>query len=68
MAATVSSVPPPGTSASATVSESAAFDERWAAWQTRGAARDRAARRKIAIAAPVLLVAVAVLFYAVLGR
>jgi hypothetical protein len=38
------------------------FDERWAAWLARGAAHDRAVRRKIAIAAPILAVVVAVLY------
>jgi hypothetical protein len=38
------------------------FDERWAAWLARGAAHDRAVRRKIAIAAPILAVMVAVLY------
>jgi hypothetical protein len=43
------------------------FDERWAAWLARGAAHDRAVRRTIAIAAPILAVVVAVL-YALLIR
>ena len=60
-------VAPPGTPTS-TVTESATFDERWAAWQARGAAHDRAVRRKMAIAAPILLVVVAVVMYALLGR
>jgi hypothetical protein len=38
------------------------FDERWAAWLARGAAHDRAVRRKIAIAAPILALVVAVLY------
>jgi hypothetical protein len=38
------------------------FDERWAAWLARGAAHDRAVRRRIAIAAPILAVVVAVLY------
>jgi hypothetical protein len=45
----------------------ATFEERWAAWQARGAAHDRAVRRKIAIAAPIIAV-VAVILYALLGR
>jgi hypothetical protein len=43
------------------------FDERWAAWEAKGAAHDRAVRRKMAIAAPILIVA-AVVIYALLGR
>ena len=37
-------------------------DERWAAWLARGEAHDRAVRRKIAIAAPILALVVAVLY------
>jgi hypothetical protein len=65
-AATV--VAPPGTPTSTPVTDSATFDERWAAWQAKGAAHDRAGRRKMAIAAPILLVVVAVVWYALLGR
>jgi hypothetical protein len=38
------------------------FDERWTAWQARGAAHDRALRRRIAIAAPIVAIVGAVLF------
>jgi hypothetical protein len=48
--------------------EARSFDERWAAWQAKGAARDRSARRKRAIAVPILLIVAAVLFYALIGR
>jgi hypothetical protein len=65
-AATV--VAAPGTPTSTPVTDSATFDERWAAWQAKGAAHDRAVRRKMAIAAPILLVVVAVVIYALLGR
>jgi hypothetical protein len=58
----------PGTPTSTPVTESATFDERWAAWQARGAARERAVRRRMAIGAPILLVVVAVVTYALLGR
>ena len=37
-------------------------DERWAAWLARGEAHDRAVRRKIAIAAPILALVVGVLY------
>lgn len=43
------------------------FEERWTAWQARGAAHDRAVRRKITIAVPSLL-AVAAVFYIVFVR
>ena len=38
------------------------FDERWAAWQARGAAHERSARRKIGIAAPVVALAAAAVY------
>jgi small-conductance mechanosensitive channel len=44
------------------------FDNRWAAWQAKGAAHERAVRRKMAIAAPILIVVAAVVIYALLGR
>lgn len=50
------------------VPEAASFDERWAAWQARGAAHERAVRRRMAIAAPILVAVVAVVMYALLGR
>ena len=48
--------------------EASSSDERWAAWRSRGIAHDRAVRRKLTLAAPVLLVAAAVVLYAILGR
>jgi hypothetical protein len=65
-AATV--VAPPGRPTSTSGTDSATSDERWAAWQAKGAAHDRAVGRKMAIAAPILLVVVAVVLYALLGR
>ena len=53
---------------STTVREAASFDERWAAWQAKGATHDRAVRRKMAIAAPIVIVIAAVIIYALLGR
>ena len=44
------------------------FEQRWAAWQARGAAHDRAVRRKMAVAAPILLAVAAVVFYLLFGR
>jgi hypothetical protein len=41
------------------------FEKRWADWQAKGAAHDRASRRKLAIAAPILIV-VAVIVFALL--
>jgi hypothetical protein len=38
------------------------FEERWAAWQARGAARDRAVRRRMMFALPILAIVAAVLF------
>ena len=37
------------------------FAERWAAWQARGAANDRATRRKLFILAAVLILSAAIL-------
>jgi hypothetical protein len=69
MATTVSTVvAPPGTPTSTPGTYSATFDKRWAAWQAKGAAHDRAVRRKMAITAPILLVVAALVLYALLGR
>jgi small-conductance mechanosensitive channel len=48
--------------------QSPSFEERWAAWQAKGAAHERAVRRKMALAAPVVIVVIAVLFYVLVGR
>jgi hypothetical protein len=37
------------------------FEERWAAWVARGAANDRATRRKLFIVAAILVLSVAIL-------
>jgi hypothetical protein len=47
---------------------SLSFDERWEAWQAKGAAHDRAVRRKLAIAAPLVAIVAAAIFYALLSR
>jgi hypothetical protein len=60
-------VPPSVASASAAIDERAAFNERWAAWQSRGVAHDRTTNRRMAIAAPVLLM-IAAIVYMVVGR
>jgi len=58
----------PPTAASTNTREPATSDERWAAWKAKGAAQDRALRRKVTIAAPILVVVSAVVIYALLGR
>ena len=50
-----------------TAPETADFDQRWAAWRAKGAARDRAFRRKMTIVAPVAIVVVGII-YALLVR
>jgi hypothetical protein len=37
------------------------FAERWAAWQARGAANDRATRRKLFVLAAILVLSAAIL-------
>lgn len=45
------------------------FDERWATWQAKGAAHERAFRRKMAVVVPILVAAAAALtIYALVGR
>jgi hypothetical protein len=48
--------------------ESTGFDARWAAWQAKGDAHDRAVRRKTTRAAPIAIVIGAVIVYALFGR
>jgi hypothetical protein len=48
--------------------ESASFEERWAAWQAKGAAHDLAVRRKMAIAVPIAMVIIAVIVITLVGR
>ena len=43
------------------------LDARWAAWQAKGAAHDRAVRRKMAVAGPLVLLVAAALLYAAFG-
>lgn len=50
------------TSAVVTQEPVTSSEERWAAWQARGAAHDRAVRRKMLIAVPILLAVAAILF------
>ena len=58
---------PPQAPTFTTASESADFDERWAAWRAKGAAHDRSVRRKMVVVTPILIVVAAVI-YALLGR
>jgi hypothetical protein len=58
----------PPVAASTNKPEATNFDARWAAWQAKGAAHDRAVRRKMAIAAPILIVVAVVVIYALAGR
>ena len=39
------------------------FEERWAAWAARGAVRDLAFRRRVKVAAPILAVIAAVVYF-----
>ena len=43
------------------------FDQRWAAWEAKGAAQDRATRRRITLLVPVVVVAAGIL-YVLFGR
>jgi hypothetical protein len=54
-------------SASPVVHEPANLDERWAAWRAKSAAHDRAVRRKMAIAAPIVIAVGAVVAYLLLA-
>jgi hypothetical protein len=47
---------------------SPSFDERWNEWQAKGAAHDRAVRRKLAIAAPFIAIAAGAIVYALAVR
>jgi hypothetical protein len=42
------------------------FEERWAAWEAKGAAHDRALRRKLALSAPIAIIVVAIIVFALL--
>ena len=68
MAINVPTVAPPSPAPAFTAPESADFDQQWAAWLAKGAAHDRAVRRKMAVVAPILIAAAAIVAYALLGR
>ena len=58
--------PTPGATLTPALELTPSFDVRWAAWEAKGAAHDRAVRRKAAIAAPILVMVGAVLLYLLL--
>ena len=68
MALQLSHVAAPESTTATARSESARADERWAAWQAKGAAHDRAVRRKMVLAAPIAIAVIAVIVYALAGR
>jgi len=49
-------VPTPRAAVATVQAASPNVDERWKAWHAKGAAHDRAVRRKLAIAAPIIAV------------
>ena len=55
----------PSTPVPAAAAESS-FDQRWAAWEAKSAAHDRAFHRKLAVAAPIVIIVVAVIVSALL--
>lgn len=59
---------PPLNDTSAAATDSPGSDERWAAWQAKGAAHDRVVRRRMAFAAPILLLVATVVLYVLVGR
>lgn len=59
---------PPATPASPPPRAPATFDERWAAWQAKGAVHDNAVRRKTTIAVSMLIAGWVVALYALFGR
>jgi hypothetical protein len=67
MAIAVFPVPAREPSASSAVHEALSVEERWAAWQAKGAAHDGIIRRRMAIAAPIVII-VALILYALLAR
>jgi hypothetical protein len=67
MAIELPAVPTQDARASSMAHERASFNQRWADWQAKGAAHDRAVRARMVIAAPILLVVVAIV-YVFIGR
>lgn len=65
-----SQIPPTATPAAAipiASNDAPDFDKRWAAWQAKGLAHDRAFHRKMTIAFPILIVVTGVVTYVLLG-
>ena len=68
MAIDIPTVPAQSASAFTTASESTDFDQRWDAWREKGAAEDRAFRRRMTQLVPIVIIVAAVCMYALLGR
>lgn len=68
MAIDVQTVAPSGQASALARSESEDFDQRWDAWQRKGAAHDRAVRRQLAVGAPVVIAVIAAVAYFLLQR
>jgi hypothetical protein len=68
MSLQVSQVVAPQVRADTPLPQALSSDERWAAWQAKGVAHERAVRRKLAFAAPIVILVVAVIVYALVGR
>ena len=65
-----SQVPPtaaPAAAISIASGDAGNFDDRWAAWQAKGLAHERAFHRKMTIAFPILIVVTAIVTYVLLG-
>lgn len=67
MSISAQSIPNPESTLTTTPPQPGTFDERWAAWQAKGAGHERAVRRKMTIVAAVVTV-VAGILYALVGR
>ena len=65
---TVPTIAAPPLTNTATAGDSPDFDARWAAWLAKGAAHDRAARRKMAFAVPIVVLVTAVVMYVFFGQ
>jgi hypothetical protein len=66
MAADVSSIRAPQPRTADPNQSQASFEERWAAWHSKGAAHDRAVRRRMIVAVPLVMVIVGLLSYVLL--
>jgi hypothetical protein len=68
MSAELAAAPQPSAAPSTVIGALPGFDDRWAAWLAKGVAQDRAFRRRMAVVAPILIAAAAVVLYAFVGR